>query len=151
MRIFHYIIATAMGSGFFPLLPGTIGSAVGLAIFWFIPLGLVGQLILIVFIFLLGVWSSTQVEKERGEDPSIVVIDEVVGQWVALLFIPGQIIWFLLSFILFRLFDILKPFPIDQSQALRGGWGVMTDDILAGLYANVILQIIIFFGSRLII
>jgi len=146
MRIFHYITATALGSGFTPAAPGTAGSILGILIFWFIPLGTALQIFITAVILIIGVWSSGFVEKEKGKDPQIVVIDEVAGQWTALLFIPKEINWFIAAFLLFRLFDIAKPFPINRSQNLGGGWGIMIDDIIAGIYANVILQIGLLLG-----
>ena len=104
-------------------------------------------MIVLIFIFtILGIGSASFVENEKGEDPAIVVIDEVVGQWIALLFIPFTLITVLTAFILFRIFDIFKPFPIDQSQALKGGYGIMVDDIIAGIYSNIVIQIIIYAG-----
>ena len=94
----------------------------------------------------LGVWSGSEIEREKGKDPQIVVIDEVVGQWIALLLVPQTMIWFAVSFLLFRFFDILKPWPINQLQSLPGGWGIMIDDVLAGIYANIIIQLILISG-----
>jgi phosphatidylglycerophosphatase A len=82
-------------------------------------------------------------EKEYGEDPSQAVIDEVAGQWISLLFIPFSPLTVLLSFILFRLFDVLKPGPVDWAQRLPGGWGIMSDDVLAGIFANLSLQLVL--------
>jgi phosphatidylglycerophosphatase A len=102
--------------------------------------------LLIIVFTILGIWSAGYVEKEIGDDPAIVVIDEVVGQWIALLFIPFTLIPVITAFILFRVFDIFKPFPIDQSQALKGGYGIIIDDIIAGVYANIIIQFTIYTG-----
>ena len=105
------------------------------------------MLILLIIVFTIaGIWSAGYVEKIVGDDPAIVVIDEVVGQWIALLFIPLTLIPVTAAFILFRVFDIYKPFPIDQSQALKGGFGIMVDDIIAGIYANIIIQLTIYAG-----
>ena len=82
-------------------------------------------------------------EEKHGNDPGIIVIDEFVGQWISLLFLP-RILWiYVAAFMLFRIFDILKPFPANDSQKLKHGWGVMIDDVIAGIYTNLVLQLLI--------
>ncbi len=83
-------------------------------------------------------------EEAEGKDPGKVVIDEVVGQGVALLLVPHQILYYGIAFILFRIFDIWKPVPVKQLEHLPSGWGIMADDVMAGIYANVIIQFILF-------
>jgi phosphatidylglycerophosphatase A len=145
-RYFHYTIATALGSGYFPKAPGTAGSLFAILLLLLFP-SMRDMLIYLIIIFtILGIWTAGFVEKEIGDDPSIVVIDEVVGQWISLLFIPFTLIPVLFSFILFRFFDIRKPYPINQSQSLGGGFGIMIDDIIAGIFTNIILQIILYAG-----
>lgn len=146
MRIFHYIIGSALGSGFCPIAPGTAGSLLALLIFWFLPASSALWIALILLFFMLGVWSGSEIEKEQGHDPQIVVIDEVVGQWIALLFIPHQPGWYMAAFLLFRLFDIRKPWPIFQLQKLPGGWGIMIDDVLAGIYAGILIHFLLITG-----
>ncbi len=146
MRFYHYIIATVFGSGFSPIAPGTVGSIAGALIFWFIPLNFILQIFLALLFFFAGVWSSSFVEREKGKDPGLVNIDEVVGQWIALLLIPHRWPLYLAAFVLFRLFDIWKPWPIDRLQDLKSGWGIMIDDVLAGIYALIILQFLIYTG-----
>jgi len=103
-------------------------------------------LIVTIALFFLGVYVSTEAEKILKEkDPHKVVIDEVVGFFVTMAFVPFGIPYIIAGFFLFRLFDIWKPFPIRQSQALKGGWGIMIDDVLAGIYANVVLQVAVYF------
>ncbi len=85
-------------------------------------------------------------ERQEGSDPGKVVVDELVGQGIAILLIPKTILFYLIAFILFRIFDILKPFPVKQIESLPRGWGIMSDDVMAGIYANIILHIIIFSG-----
>lgn len=117
-----------------------------LFIFWMVP-GLRGTTLLLslIVVFSIGVWAAFQVEKTDRHDASIINIDEMVGMWLSLVFLPDGIswIWWIVAFFLFRFFDILKPFPVGWSQKLRGGWGVMMDDVLAGLYTNLILQLFI--------
>ncbi len=146
MRIYHYLIATCLGTGFIPIAPGTMGSIVALAVFWFLPVHFGLQMGLIIVFFFLGVWSSGQVEKEKGNDPGLVNIDEVVGQWITLLMVGHHWLLYLIGFGLFRLFDIWKPFPIDRTQKIRGGWGIMVDDVLAGIYALIVIKIIVTAG-----
>ncbi len=94
-------------------------------------------------IFLLGMWSSFVVEKEWGKDSSKVVIDEIAGMCVAILFVPVKWPYLLAGFLLFRFFDIVKPFYIMRLEKLPGGWGVMLDDVGAGLYAHLVLSVMI--------
>ncbi len=131
--------------GLIPGAPGTYGSLVTLPIayFWSIritdnPYITLGMILLLT---LFGVVASNKVADSLGvEDPGEIVIDELVGQWIALLAIPHQWEYWLAAFILFRIFDIWKPGLIDKSQQLPGGLGVMMDDVLAGLLAFVIIQ-----------
>ena len=148
MKIIKYIIATAFGVGYVPLAPGTAGSILCLLIVYFwSPLPLFGYILLLLVLFFLGVYSGSQLEKDLGHDPSIVVIDEVVGMGIGLLLLPQNYIWFFIAFLLFRLFDISKPPPINLSQKLPGGWGIMMDDVIAGLYTLVLVQMIRYFAG----
>ena len=140
-----YTIATGFGSGYFPLIPGTAGSFIALMIFVLIPLDNVSWLIICLIVFFTGVWAAKIVEKEHGKDPGLVVIDEFVGQWISLLFLPRIFLVFIAAFIIFRILDILKPFPANDSQKLAHGWGIMIDDVIAGIYTNVIIQLLLFF------
>jgi phosphatidylglycerophosphatase A len=160
MKLLARIIATGFGVGYFPLAPGTAGSLMGVLLYWFLPeispLLLGGIIVLLSF---LGIYSATLIENEqiarlgieKGHDAQIIVIDEIVGVLIALLFIPKTFFYTTLAFVFFRLFDILKPPFINQSQKLPGGWGIMMDDILAGIYSNVLLQIFLFFKIGLTI
>jgi len=89
-----------------------------------------------------GIWSATEVEHQWGKDNYRVVIDEIVGMCISLLFVPITVKSLLAGLFLFRLFDIAKPLGIRKLEKLKGGWGVMLDDVLAGLYANVLLQVV---------
>ncbi len=145
-NLFHYGIATALGTGYFPKAPGTAGSLFAILILYLFTISETTLIFLIILFTVLGIWTATVIENKKGSDPSIVVIDEVVGQWISLLYIPFTTIPVLLAFILFRFFDIYKPFPIDQSQKLKGGYGIMVDDIIAGIYSNLVIQLILYFG-----
>jgi phosphatidylglycerophosphatase A len=139
------LIATVFFSGYSPFAPGTAGSLVALLIY-LIP-GFENSFVLVplvVLFFFTGVYTSSHVEKIIGHDPSIVVIDEMVGMWISLLFLPKTWIVCIAAFLLFRIFDIFKPPPARQFEHFRGGWGIMLDDIVAGIYANVSTQLFLF-------
>ncbi len=143
MRTVAKVIGTTFGSGFFPIAPGTVGSAVAAVALWFLPMIQPATLVFITAIFFfIGVWASTKCEREWGHDPGKVNWDEVVGMTITLMAVPKHWIVYLAGFFLFRFFDVLKPFPIHKLQSLPRGWGVMADDVLAAIYANVILQIV---------
>ena len=142
--LFHIIIATGFGSGFSPVAPGTAGAAFA-TIIWLIFSFLTPSYLLPITIFLiilftiLGIWSTNKLEPVWGKDPSRIVVDEMVGVWIALLAVNAREWYFVLAFILFRLFDIYKPLGIKKMENLKGGTGVMMDDILAGIYSFIIL------------
>ena len=135
-------IATAFGSGYSPIAPGTAGSAVGLLLFWPLHhLPAAAQVAAVVVLFFVGVAVSTRVARGAGiEDPGIVVVDEVVGMWTSLLFLPLTPTTALAGFLLFRILDVFKPYPARQFESLPGGWGIMSDDLMAGIYANLLLR-----------
>lgn len=144
-------IGTVAGVGSFPLVPGTAGSAVGVglvaalgAIPWARPWGAALLGLTTGAVFVLGVWSAGWCEKYFGRvDPGQVVIDEVAGQMVVFLLRPHAS-WKLLfaGFVLFRFFDMTKPFPAGRAERLPAGWGIMVDDLLAGVYALIILTLL---------
>ena len=144
-------IATGLGSGYFPLAPGTAGSALGLALVIafrqtsLTPLWLGVSLAAFAgLLFLVGVWSAGKAERVFGRvDPGQVVIDEVVGQIITFVATP-RVTWrgLLVGFILFRVFDIVKPFPAGGAERIPGGWGIMMDDLIAGLYSLLVLVIL---------
>ena len=138
-------IGSALGLGYTPFAPGTFASGAAALLYLYVPAirELVWLVPMILLSVALGVWAGGVMEEEYGEDPSQAVIDEVAGQWIALLFIPFSPLTVLLAFILFRLFDVLKPGPVDWAQRLPGGWGIMSDDVLAGIFANLSLQLLI--------
>ena len=145
MKVLSRLIATTLYSGYSPIAPGTAGSAAALLCFLLLPgLREIPLLVLIVTLFFIGVWAASEVEKTDGHDASIINIDEVVGMWLSLIFLPQGMswIWYVGAFFIFRAFDIVKPFPVGRSQNLPGGWGVMMDDVLAGLYTNLSLRLI---------
>jgi phosphatidylglycerophosphatase A len=142
-------IATVGYCGYFPIAPGTVGSAAGLLFYLLVwsagsPVVEVG---LIVVLFAAGVWAGTRSERYFGGiDPGPIVLDEVVGMLITLAFIPMDITSALIGFVLFRIFDVIKPFPARRLEALHGGLGVMADDAMAAIYANIALRIVLYVG-----
>lgn len=142
MKTFAVVFATAGGAGYAPFAPGTFGSLVGLVIYLatrFSPLE--WQLGLLAAITVIGVWAATVTERVLGEDdPGPVVIDEVAGQMATLVLTGVGITGAILGFALFRVLDVAKPRPIDRLERLPRGYGIMGDDLMAGLYGNLLLQ-----------
>ena len=135
------IIATFFYLGNFPFAPGTVASLVTLALWSFLPNDHLIQLSIILILFIIGVLTSTSISKElKHHDPSEVVIDEVVGMTISLFMLPQNFILYALSFIIFRGFDILKPSFIFYIQDLPLGWGIMMDDVIAGLLTLIIVM-----------
>lgn len=130
--------ACGFGLGFSPFAPGTVAAA-GVAILWGLgrPDGIVFQTVLVVALALSGVWLCGHAEKTFGRDAGAIVWDEFAGFAIAAWMLPSDWTWVVLSFALFRGFDIMKPWPVGASQRLPGGWGVVVDDLLAGIYANL--------------
>ena len=146
-------IATC-GVGYLPLAPGTFGSLVGVGIFLLLVRATAGIPLVVVVVGLTlvvtfaGIWAGSRIEELSGrKDPGKVVVDEVAGQLIALfpltLFAQWSTGAVILSFILFRFFDIVKPYPANRLQDLHGGMGIMFDDLVAGVYAAVIVSIIL--------
>jgi phosphatidylglycerophosphatase A len=144
------LVSTCFGIGYLQKGAGTLAALIfslawlllpveGISSFYYIPV--------VLFIFFIGTWSSHIVEKEWGHDSNRIVVDEVLGMAVSLFLVPVQWKYVLAAFVLFRFFDILKPLLIRRAEALPSGWGVMADDLLAGIYANIILQLLIRTGT----
>lgn len=142
------LIGTGFGSGFSPFAPGTAGallaSIIWIALYFLVPFTTLWCLTLglVILFTLAGIWAANKLETCWGEDPSRVVVDEMVGVWIPLLAVPDneQWYWYVIgAFALFRLFDIAKPLGIRKMESLKGGVGVMMDDVLAGIYSFVLL------------
>ncbi len=141
---FTRLLATFFFSGYLPKAPGTWGSAITVLILFFVwPPQWYYQLVAIIIVYQFGVYISGRAEQYFGHDGRPIVIDEVAGQMVALFMAPAKFMPFMLGFVLFRIFDIVKPPPAKAWQSLPGGRGVMADDLAAGFYAACILQIIL--------
>jgi phosphatidylglycerophosphatase A len=133
-------LATAFGIGYVPFAPGTFGSAVGLFVWALLPSSPNVQAAAILVTFAAGAWAGTVAERHfGGTDPGPVVIDEVMGMLVTLFMHPVGWGGALAAFLLFRAFDVLKPYPADRLEQLPGGLGVMADDLMAAIYANLVL------------
>jgi phosphatidylglycerophosphatase A len=140
---FTKMLASAGFAGYCPIAPGTAGSLLAVLIWWLVPPFLWLRVLLLVISLILGIWSATEAEKKWGHDNGRIVIDEVAGMWITLLFLPKVFLVYLIAFLLFRAMDIIKPLGARQIQKLPGGWGVVADDVLAGIYTNVLGQIVI--------
>jgi phosphatidylglycerophosphatase A len=140
MRRVGVLVATVGGAGYFPVAPGTVGSAVGVGIYlllppaWLIPVT--------VLVTLVGIWASGEAARHFArEDPGPVVVDEVAGQLLTLILTGVGVRGAVLGFLLFRILDIVKPWPANRFERLPGGWGIMADDLMAGVYGNVLMQV----------
>jgi len=134
------VLASVFGAGYAPVASGTVGSFVTVVAIWLLPLTPLRIAIALVVVTLIGIWSGSRVERLLGKkDPGVIVIDEVAGMLLSVILLPRTIPVLVTAFLLFRLFDIWKPFPARESQALTGGMGVMVDDLVAGVYALVLV------------
>ena len=137
-------LATAGGAGYAPVAPGTAGSAVGVLLYFMTwKWTLASQLALLLVVSILGVWASHEAARHFGsEDPGPVVIDEVAGQLLTLIFAGGSPVTLLVGFLLFRALDIVKPWPARRFEDLPGGLGIMADDLMVGFYGRAILLVV---------
>jgi len=138
-----FLLATWFGCGLLPRFPGTWGSLAALPFAWLIhaAAGTLGLGLAALVVFALGVWcSSVYIRHAQEPDPRPVVIDEVAGQWLTLLVVPPDLVLYAVGFVLFRFFDIVKPWPVSWADThIKGGLGVMVDDVLAAVYAGALL------------
>jgi len=140
---FAVFLATAAYCGYFPVAPGTVGSAAGLLVYLLVAwIGLpIVEVAAIALTFAVGAWAATHAERFFGGiDPGPVVIDEVLGMLITLAFIPAGWQAMLAGFLLFRVLDVIKPFPANRLETFHGGFGIMADDAMAGVYANLALR-----------
>ena len=145
---FYKIVASVFGIGYVGKGGGTIAAIFYCIIWLLLPAGYsntLWQVIITIFIMLIGVWCSNYVDAVWGKDSSKVVIDEVAGMAISLLYVPHNIFYLLMGLILFRFFDIVKPLGIKKLESLPKGWGVMADDILAGIYSLILVQLLLQF------
>jgi phosphatidylglycerophosphatase A len=148
------LMCTGFGAGYSPLIPGTVGSAVALIIYLIpgfeaVPI----MLTAVIAGFVIGSYGAHRIEKHVGHDPGIIVLDEIIGMWVSLLLLPKITVLIVAAFILFRIADIIKPWPASWCQRKSGGWAIMLDDVIAGVYVNMTMWVGLylfgFFSSHL--
>ncbi len=137
-------LGSTLFSGYIPFASGTFSSLVAFAFYWIPGFEKPSLLIpLIVLFSIIGILIGSRFEKTYGKDPSQCTIDETVGMWISLLFLPKQIIITIIAFLLWRLLDIIKPFPARQSEKLSGGFGIVADDIISAIYTSIIMNLIV--------
>jgi phosphatidylglycerophosphatase A len=145
INLFEKIIGSGLFTGYIPFASGTFGSLIAIFIYW-IPGFEQLQIILpsIVILFIYGVFISSKFEKIYSNDPSQCTVDEVVGTWISLIAIPKSVLLTLTTFFIWRALDIIKPFPARSSEKLPGGWGIMIDDVISGIYSLIIVHLIVY-------
>jgi phosphatidylglycerophosphatase A len=143
MKRVAVLLATSLGAGYFPVAPGTVGSAVGLAVFFLTNhWSATSQIALVAILSIVGVWASGEAARHFGrEDPGPVVIDEVAGQLLTLLLTGVGLAGALAGFFIFRVLDVLKPWPARGFERLPGGVGIMADDLMVAVYGNLLLHL----------
>lgn len=146
MNRLHQLISTSLGIGYIGKGAGTLAAVVTAFCWYMLQAGeipdITAQWLVTLLIVLLGTWSANSVEKQWGKDHQRVVIDEVAGMCISLLMVPLNVPYIAAGLVLFRFFDIAKPLYIRRAERLPGGWGVMLDDVLAGVYTNLLLQVV---------
>lgn len=149
MRPFYNLLIRFLASGFFagysPVAPGTVGSLVGILAYFFLrDVSYTAYAVILILTLIAGVFIAGEAEKiYKTKDSSHIVIDEIAGVFFTFLFLPAGVSLLIAGFAAFRFFDILKPFPIRLiDEKLRGGWGIMLDDVLAGVYAGILIRLI---------
>ena len=144
MNYFILLLATGFGVGFSPIVPGTIGTLLAIPIYIFfssIPFPVYE--VTIVAFFFLSCWISDKAQSYWGnKDDRRIVIDEIMGFFVTMMWVPRTARLIILGFFFFRFFDIVKPPPIRRLERVKGGFGVVLDDVVAGVYANIVLQLL---------
>jgi phosphatidylglycerophosphatase A len=142
LRRIGVFIATCAYVGYAPVAPGTFGSAIGLAVFYVVrhQRSATVEVAVIVALAAVGLWSATEAEHHFGGiDPGPVVIDEVIGMLITLAFIPVNLAGAIVAFLIFRFLDVVKPWPTRRLELLPGGFGVVLDDMMAGVYGNIVM------------
>ncbi|OGS27550.1 MAG: hypothetical protein A2297_03335 [Elusimicrobia bacterium RIFOXYB2_FULL_48_7] len=139
------LLSSGLGAGYIPLAPGTFGTLLASIVYlWVMPVNPIAYLIVLSALALVSVFISAAADKIYGtEDSRRIVIDEVIGFLITMAFLPKTFTIVFIGFALFRFFDVVKPLFIKRIQKLSGGWGIVADDVLAGIYSNIILQVLI--------
>jgi phosphatidylglycerophosphatase A len=147
MKVAGRIFATFFGLGFFPVAPGTLASLAVLLLYKYLFSGLALPYLLVILFFLLalGVPAASAYSSElKKPDPGVIVIDEAAGQFLVFISVSPEWRFIIIGFLLFRFFDIVKPFPIRRLESLPAGWGIMADDVAAALMAKGLLHLFIY-------
>jgi phosphatidylglycerophosphatase A len=150
-RIFDEVIGTVFGLGHIPVIPATWTSLAVALVLWalyhYAGLGLEAQLVFLAVFTVAGVPACGGLERRYGEDPKQATADEAAGQTLALIALPLDLVTVGLGFFFFRVFDVLKPWPARRLESLHGGFGIVADDLAAGIYARIVMQIWILFAA----
>ena len=144
-KIIYKTLGSGLGTGYFPFATGTIASLLALLIYMIPGVdALYVQIPFIVIFFIIGIPIGNYFEEQYGKDPSYCTVDEFVGTWISLLFLQKNIWLIGLAFVIWRLFDIIKPFPANRAEKLNGGLGIMLDDVIAAIYTVLVMQLVIY-------
>ncbi len=144
INFFEKFIGSGFYTGYLPFISGTFGSLAALLIYWipgFENPFIIGSLIILFALY--GIYVGNKFEKLYGKDPAECTVDEVVGQWITLFLLPKTILISVIAFFIWRIFDIIKPFPARRLERLDGGLGIMLDDVIAGIYSLIFVQLIL--------
>ncbi len=143
MKKIAWFIGTGSGVGLAPVAPGTFGTAAALLIYYVLPVPSGSPIFLSIILvgLVVGIWATGILSTDNNPDPGKVVWDEYVGFWITCFLLPKTWGWLILAFFIFRILDILKPWPIRRVESLPKGWGIMLDDVLAGIYGNLCINI----------
>ncbi len=146
----YTVLGSVLGVGFIPWMPGTFGTLVAALVYLSLSESWLTQLpqlaffaLVLVILYFAGVFITGRAERKLGHDAGSIVLDEFIAYFICVLLLPKTILTAVYTFAVFRVFDIAKPQPIRLSQKLKGGWGVMTDDVLAAVFTNIFMQILI--------
>ncbi len=150
MRRLAVLLATSAGAGYVPIAPGTAGSAVGVLLYLLTRNASPAvQIALLAIIAVVGIWAADEAARHFGrDDPGPVVIDEVTGQLLTLLLTGANVWGAVVAFFLFRVLDILKPWPARRFEALPGGLGIMADDVMVAIYGNLLMRLLLLSAAR---
>ena len=148
INFFEKIIGSGFYSGYSPVVSGTVGSAVAMIIY-LIP-GFENLFIIIpvsIILFIYGIFVGTKFEAEYGKDPAQCTVDEFVGTWISLIALPKTIFIVIAAFLLWRILDIIKPPPARNLEKLKGGLGIMIDDVISGVYTLIIMHLVVYLAG----
>ena len=147
-RAAGWLFGTALGLGLFPVAPATLASLVAVAVYY--PLPMDGDspafFALVAVSLVIGPWACNSLATPDNPDPKRAVWDEVAGMWLTCLFLPKTLPWLAAAFVMFRVLDVLKPWPIRSYERLPGGWGIMADDVAAGAIGACLLNLVYWLG-----